>query len=135
MALGFVPSESAFAYFEVLQRYLATHGKPVAFYSDKHSIFASKGRRRFHREPYRNFRCSLKMPGNRRQQPCVGEPTEAPSTNMAPTEMPAIRSIQSALVILLGWSAALAAILVEPLAPALDTMHMIAPRAPVPSPT
>jgi transposase len=39
MALGFVPSESAFAYFEVLQRYLETHGKPVAFYSDKHSIF------------------------------------------------------------------------------------------------
>jgi hypothetical protein len=39
VALGFVPSESAFAYFEVLQRYLETHGKPVAFYSDKHSIF------------------------------------------------------------------------------------------------
>src|SRR4029453_15026700 len=39
MALAFVPSESAFAYFEVLQRYLATTGKPVAFYSDKHSIF------------------------------------------------------------------------------------------------
>ena len=39
MALGFVPSESAFAYFEVLRRYLETHGKPVAFYSDKHSIF------------------------------------------------------------------------------------------------
>jgi hypothetical protein len=39
MALGFVPSESAFAYFEVLQRYLQTHGKPIAFYSDKHSIF------------------------------------------------------------------------------------------------
>jgi hypothetical protein len=27
------------AYFEVLRRYLETHGKPVAFYSDKHSIF------------------------------------------------------------------------------------------------
>src|SRR3954463_14513670 len=39
MALGFVPSESTFAYFEVLRRYLETHGKPVAFYSDKHSIF------------------------------------------------------------------------------------------------
>src|SRR6185436_17100773 len=36
---GFVPSESTFAYFEVLRRYLETHGKPVAFYSDKHSIF------------------------------------------------------------------------------------------------
>jgi transposase len=39
MALGFVPSESTFAYFKVLQRYLETHGKPVAFYSDKHAIF------------------------------------------------------------------------------------------------
>ena len=39
MTLGFVPSESAFAYFEMLRRYLDTHGKPVAFYSDKHSIF------------------------------------------------------------------------------------------------
>src|SRR3712207_7013990 len=29
----------SFAYFEVLQRYLETHGKPVALYSDKHSIF------------------------------------------------------------------------------------------------
>jgi transposase len=39
MALGFVPSESTFAYFEVLRRSLETQGKPVAFYSDKHSIF------------------------------------------------------------------------------------------------
>ena len=39
MALGFVASESTFAYFGVLRRYLETHGKPVAFYSDKHSIF------------------------------------------------------------------------------------------------
>src|SRR3954465_2544240 len=39
MALGFVASESTFAYFEVLRRYLETHGKPIAFYSDKHSIF------------------------------------------------------------------------------------------------
>jgi transposase len=39
MALGFVPSESTFAYFDVLRRYLETHGRPVAFYSDKHAIF------------------------------------------------------------------------------------------------
>jgi hypothetical protein len=39
MALGFVPSESTFAYFEVLRRSQETHGKPVAFSSDKHSIF------------------------------------------------------------------------------------------------
>ena len=39
MELRFVPSESTFAYFETLKSYLRHHGKPVAFYSDKHSIF------------------------------------------------------------------------------------------------
>src|ERR1700704_1970181 len=39
MELRFVPSESTFAYFETLKGYLQRHGKPVAFYSDKHSIF------------------------------------------------------------------------------------------------
>ena len=39
MQLLFVPSESAFAYFEALQLYLQAHGRPVAFYSDKHSVF------------------------------------------------------------------------------------------------
>src|ERR1700687_6017780 len=39
MELRFVPSESTFAYFEALKAYLRRHGKPVAFYSDKHSIF------------------------------------------------------------------------------------------------
>lgn len=39
MQLRFVPSESAFAYFGALQGYLETHGCPVAFYSDKHSVF------------------------------------------------------------------------------------------------
>jgi hypothetical protein len=39
MQLRFVASESAFAYFEALQGYLASHGRPVAFYSDKHSVF------------------------------------------------------------------------------------------------
>jgi Winged helix-turn helix len=39
MQLRFVPSESAFAYFEALKGYLETHGCPVAFYSDRHSIF------------------------------------------------------------------------------------------------
>ncbi len=31
--------QSTFAYFEALKAYLRSHGKPVAFYSDKHSIF------------------------------------------------------------------------------------------------
>src|SRR5471032_1429889 len=39
MELRFVASESTFAYFEALKSYLQHHGKPVAFYSDKHSIF------------------------------------------------------------------------------------------------
>jgi hypothetical protein len=39
MQLRFVPSESAFAYFEALQGYLEAHGCPIAFYSDKHSVF------------------------------------------------------------------------------------------------
>jgi transposase len=39
MELRFVVSESTFAYFEALKAYLGCHGKPVAFYSDKHSIF------------------------------------------------------------------------------------------------
>jgi winged helix-turn helix protein len=39
MELRFVASESAFDYFRATRCYLETHGKPVAFYSDKHSIF------------------------------------------------------------------------------------------------
>jgi hypothetical protein len=39
MELRFVASESTFAYFEALKSYLQHNGKPVAFYSDKHSIF------------------------------------------------------------------------------------------------
>lgn len=41
MQLHFVPTESAFAYFEVTRGYIEQHGKPVAFYSDKASIFRS----------------------------------------------------------------------------------------------
>ena len=39
MQLRFVPSESTDAYFEALHGYLTTHGCPVAFYSDKHTVF------------------------------------------------------------------------------------------------
>ncbi len=39
MQLRFVPSESTASYFEALAGYLESHGCPVAFYSDKHSIF------------------------------------------------------------------------------------------------
>jgi transposase len=39
LQLRFVPSESTSSYFEALQGYLESHGCPVAFYSDKHSVF------------------------------------------------------------------------------------------------
>ena len=39
MQLRFVASESAFDYFRSTRAYLEEHGKPVALYSDKHSIF------------------------------------------------------------------------------------------------
>ena len=37
-----VECESAFAYFAARPEYIKRHGKPVAFYSDKHSIFRIK---------------------------------------------------------------------------------------------
>lgn len=39
MHLQFVESESTFDYFKATRTYLEQHGKPVAFYSDKHSVF------------------------------------------------------------------------------------------------
>lgn len=39
MQLRFARSESAFTYFEALALYLKRHGAPIAFYSDKHSVF------------------------------------------------------------------------------------------------
>ena len=39
MELRFVQSESTFSYFGALESYLLKHGRPVAFYSDKHTVF------------------------------------------------------------------------------------------------
>lgn len=39
LELFFAPAETTFSYFAATARYLAHHGRPVAFYSDKHSIF------------------------------------------------------------------------------------------------
>ncbi len=39
MELRLVETESAFGYFQSTRAYLEAHGKPVTFYSDKHSIF------------------------------------------------------------------------------------------------
>lgn len=38
-ALRFVPAETTQAYMETLATYLPAHGRPVAFYSDRHGIF------------------------------------------------------------------------------------------------
>lgn len=39
MALRLVPAETTFAYLDTLRGYLAEHGRPVALYSDRHSVF------------------------------------------------------------------------------------------------
>ena len=39
MHLRFVRSESAFSYFEAMRGYLGQHGRPLALYSDRHSVF------------------------------------------------------------------------------------------------
>src|SRR5260370_16788372 len=39
MELKMVETESAFDYFRATREYLEMHGKPVAFYSDKHGVF------------------------------------------------------------------------------------------------
>ena len=39
MELYFTPGETTFGYFAATERYLTRYGKPVAFYSDKNSIF------------------------------------------------------------------------------------------------
>jgi hypothetical protein len=44
MQLRFVPSESAFAYFLATRGYIEQHGKPIAFYSDKHTVFRNNNK-------------------------------------------------------------------------------------------
>lgn len=39
MHLRFGETESAFDYMMVTREYIDKHGKPVAFYSDKHAVF------------------------------------------------------------------------------------------------
>lgn len=47
MECQFVASESTFTYFASTRRYLEKHGKPVAFYSDKHSTFRTNKKGEF----------------------------------------------------------------------------------------
>ena len=46
MELCFADSESTLDYFRATRRYLTHHGKPMAFYSDRHSIFHVQARDR-----------------------------------------------------------------------------------------
>ena len=39
MTLHFTATESTFSYFEATRKYIEAHGKPVALYSDKASVF------------------------------------------------------------------------------------------------
>lgn len=39
MHMEFAPSESALSYFRATKTYIEKHGKPLAFYSDKHGVF------------------------------------------------------------------------------------------------
>ena len=43
MQLRFVPSESTFAYLRATRSYVEAHGRPVAFYTDKHTVFRVAG--------------------------------------------------------------------------------------------
>jgi len=43
MHLKFVETESTFDYFQATRECLEAHGKPVAFYSDKHGV-SQRGR-------------------------------------------------------------------------------------------
>jgi hypothetical protein len=46
MELCFAQCESTLDYFRATRRYLARHGKPMAFYSDRHSILHVQARDR-----------------------------------------------------------------------------------------
>src|SRR3954454_4901731 len=43
MHLRFVPSESTLDYLQAARSYVEAHGRPVAFYSDKHTVFRVAG--------------------------------------------------------------------------------------------
>ena len=51
MALRFVPSETTRAYLETLRGYVLAHGRPLAFYSDRHGIFRVNAKEAGERRP------------------------------------------------------------------------------------
>lgn len=59
MAVHFTGAESTFAYFEATREYLQRHGKPLAFYSDKASIFRVNQREAANGPGYTQFARAL----------------------------------------------------------------------------
>lgn len=55
MQLRFVKSESTFTYFEATRDYLEKYGKPLAFYSDKASVFRSNNKNATGGDGYTQF--------------------------------------------------------------------------------
>ena len=55
MLLRFVAAETTFSYFDAVDRYLRLHGKPLAFYSDKFSVFRAVRRDAFSEDSITQF--------------------------------------------------------------------------------
>jgi transposase len=55
MYLHFTPAESTFSYFEATRRYLELHGKPLALYSDKASVFRCNNKHATSGDGYTQF--------------------------------------------------------------------------------
>ena len=55
MLLRFVASETTFSYFDAVGNYLRLHGKPLAFYSDKFSVFRAVRRDAFSEDSITQF--------------------------------------------------------------------------------
>jgi len=70
MVVLFVGAESTFAYFEATHKYLERYGKPLAFYSDKASV----------------FRVNSPRPQARAIRSTDGRFTSSTSTGYAPTQ-------------------------------------------------
>ncbi|SBN02577.1 hypothetical protein SB00094_00066 [Klebsiella variicola subsp. tropica] len=66
MQLRFVKSESTFTYFEATRGYLKKHGKPLALYSDKASVFRINNKNATGGDGYTQFGRAIMADYNRR---------------------------------------------------------------------
>ncbi len=97
MHLAFTRSESTFSYFQATRAYLEHHGKPVALYSDKASVFRvnskdAQGRCWSHafrsghvRAEHRYFLRQL-QPGQGARRACPSHPAGSPGQGAATTK-------------------------------------------------